>query len=67
MNKMTVISVEEKVKVIRQIQNGKKEAVGCREFGIINFSIYKIFKNKTKINSMFKQNGWSTTQFRKSE
>jgi transposase-like protein len=36
MNKRKALSVEEKVKVIREIENGKKKADVCREFGVGN-------------------------------
>jgi hypothetical protein len=32
-----VLSIEGKVKVIHQIENGKKEAHVCREFGLLNW------------------------------
>jgi transposase-like protein len=57
MNKRKVLSVEEKFKVIREIENGKKKADVCREFGLINSTTQTIWKNRTKIISAFAQNG----------
>jgi hypothetical protein len=37
---------------------GKKyEAAMCQEFGLVNSTIPTIWKNRTKMNSAFKQNG----------
>jgi len=30
------LSIEGKVKVVRQIENGRKEAHVCQEFGLVN-------------------------------
>jgi transposase-like protein len=57
MNKRKALSVEEKVKVIREIENGKKNTDVCREFGLINSTTQTIWKNRTKIISAFEQNG----------
>jgi transposase-like protein len=56
-NKRKVLSVEEKVKVLQEIENGKKKADVCRAFGLINSTIQMIWKNRTKIISAFEQNG----------
>jgi hypothetical protein len=48
-NKRTVLSVEEKFKVIRGTENGKKKPDFCREFGIVNSTIQTICKNRTKL------------------
>jgi hypothetical protein len=55
--KRKVLSVGEKVKVIRETENGKKKADVCREFGLVNFMIQTIWKNRTEIISTFEQNG----------
>jgi transposase-like protein len=57
MNKRKALSVEEKVKVIREIENGKKKADVCREFGLVNSTTQAIWKNRSKIISAFEQNG----------
>jgi transposase-like protein len=41
-NKRKVLSVEEKVKVIREIESGKKKADVCREFGLFNSTVQTI-------------------------
>jgi hypothetical protein len=56
-NKRKVLSVEGKVKVTRQMGNGKKKADVFREFGLVNSTIRAICKNRTKIISAFDQNG----------
>jgi len=66
-NKRKVTSVEGKVKVITTNIEWKKEADGCREFGIISSTIQTIWKNRTKINSAFEQKGSRTKRFRKPE
>jgi hypothetical protein len=54
MNKRNVLSLEGKIKVMQQIKNEKKKkADWCREFGIVNSTIQTIWKNSTKIISVF--------------
>jgi transposase-like protein len=53
MNKRKNLSVKVKVKVIRQIENGKKKSDVCQEFGLINSMIQMISKNRTRIISAF--------------
>ena len=45
----------------------KKEADLYGEFGLVNSTIQKICKNRTKIISAFKQNGSRIKRFRKPE
>jgi len=63
-NKTKVLSVERKVKVIRQTANGKNEANVCREFGLIASKIQTIWRNRTKIISVFEQNESRSKRFR---
>jgi DNA-binding NarL/FixJ family response regulator len=44
--KRKVLSTEETVKVIREIENGKKKAYVCREFGLVNSTVQTIWKKK---------------------
>jgi len=62
-NKRKILSVERKVKVIRQIVNGKNEASLCREFGFITSTIQMIWTNRTKIISVFEQNESRSKRF----
>jgi hypothetical protein len=55
------------LKVIRQIENGKKKADVCREFGLVNSIIQTIWKNRTKIIRAFEQNGSRIKRSRKPE
>jgi hypothetical protein len=41
-NKRKDLSVEETVKIIQQIENGKNETCMCRKFGLLNPSIQTI-------------------------
>ena len=53
MNKRKVLSVEEKVKVTRQIYNWggeKKKADVCRDFGLVNFTIQTIWENRNRVD-----------------
>jgi len=63
-NNMKVLSVEGKVKVIRQIENGKKKT---DEFSIVNSTIQTIRRNRTVIINAFEQNGSGIKRFRKPE
>ena len=54
----TLASVEEKVKVIRQIESEKRKADVCRKFGVVNSTLGTIWKNVTQIIIVFEQNGW---------
>jgi hypothetical protein len=56
-NKRKVLNVEEKVKLVRGIESGKKKADVFREFGLVNSTGQTIWKNKDKIVSAFEQNG----------
>jgi transposase-like protein len=47
-NKRKVLSVEEKIKVIQEIENGKKKADVCWEFGIISSVIQTIWKKQNQ-------------------
>jgi hypothetical protein len=66
-NKRKVLSVEEKVKVITEIESGKKKADVCREFGLVNSTVQTIWKNRGKIVSSFEQNGSGIKRLRKPE
>jgi hypothetical protein len=66
-SKIKVLSIEEKVKVARDIESGKKTADGLREFGVVNSTFLVIWKNRTKIINPFEQKGWSIKRFRKPE
>lgn len=61
------MSVEGKVKVIWQTENGRKRADLYREFVVVNSVIQKIWKNRTKIIRAFEQNGSRLMRFRKPE
>jgi hypothetical protein len=67
MNKRKVSSVKENVKVIQEIENGKKKADVCQEFCLINSTIQTIWKNRTQIISAFEQNGSRIKRLRKPE
>jgi hypothetical protein len=60
------LSVEEQVKVIRKIENGKRRKPTW-EFVLINSMIQTIWKNRTKIISACEQNGSRKKRFRKPE
>ena len=66
-NKRKVLSVAEKDKLIREIENGKKEAFVFREFGFVNSRIKKICKNRTTLVSVFEQNESRKKLFRNPE
>jgi transposase-like protein len=66
-NKRQILSVEGKVKVVRQIENGKKKADVCRELGLVNSTIRIICKNRPKIISAFDHNGSRVKPLRKPE
>jgi len=62
-----VLSVEGKVKAIRQIEKWKKKSDFVRKFGPVNSTIETIWKNRTKIISAFEQNGSRIKRFREPE
>jgi hypothetical protein len=47
-NKIVVLSVEGKVKVILAIENGKNKSDLCGEFGFVNRTFQKTWKNILK-------------------
>jgi len=53
MNKRKIFSIKGKVKVIWQIENGKKKADVCWEFSLVNCMVQMIWENRTKISSVF--------------
>jgi hypothetical protein len=63
MNKREVLSIEGKVKVIRQTENGREKADVCWEFGLVNCAIEKIWENITKVISGFEQNSSRIKRF----
>jgi transposase-like protein len=67
MDKRKFLCVEEKVKVVREIASGKKKADTCRQFGLVNSTIQTICEKRTKIISVFEQNGSRIKRLRKLE
>jgi hypothetical protein len=51
--------------LIGQIENGKKKADLCPEFGFVNSNIQMIWKKVTKIISAFEQNGSRIKRYQK--
>ena len=49
------------------MENGRKKADTCGQFGFTNSTIKKIWKNRTCIISRFEQNGYRIKLFRKTE
>jgi len=59
-----VLSVEGKFEVIWEIEKGTKYIADvCLGFGLVNSTIQKICKNRTKIISEFEQNGSRVKRF----
>jgi hypothetical protein len=50
-----VLSVEDEVNVIKQIESGKKKADMCWKFGLVNSTIQTIWKNRDKIVSAYEK------------
>ncbi|KAJ8870080.1 hypothetical protein PR048_029091 [Dryococelus australis] len=65
--KRKVLSIEEKVKMICEIENGSRKSDVCREFGLVNSTVRTIWKNKTKNIDAFKQNRSRIKRLCKSE
>jgi hypothetical protein len=61
------LSVEEKFKLAREIENGRKKADLCGAYGFVNNTTKNIWKNRTKIISVIEQNGSRIMFCRKSE
>lgn len=55
--KRKVLSIQEKVRVIRSYESGRKIADVCREFGLVNSTVGSILKNKDKILKKFEEDG----------
>ena len=53
--KRKVLTVEDKVDVIKQTKNDKKKADVCREFNLVNSTVQTIWKNRDKIVSAFEK------------
>jgi len=62
-NKGEVLSIERKVKVMRQIENRKEKADVCRELGLVNCAIQTIWENIPKVISRFEQNSSRLKRF----
>jgi len=59
------LSVEGRFEVIWEMENGTKYIADvCLEFGLVNSTIQKICKNRTKIISGFEQKGSRVKRFR---
>jgi len=65
--RIKVLSVEWIVKVMWQIEHGKKKADVYREFSLVNSTIQTIRRNRTIIINAFEQNGSRINRFRKPE
>jgi hypothetical protein len=52
-NKTKILSVEEKLKMLRVIENGRQKTDVCREFGLVNSTVQTICKNGTRNISLF--------------
>jgi transposase-like protein len=66
-NRRKVLSMEEKVKVIKEIESGKKKADVFRGFGLVNSTTQTIWKNRDKTVTSFEQNGSRIKRLRKPE
>ena len=55
--KRKVLSIQEKVRVIRSYESGHKIADVCREFDLVNSTVGSILKNKDKILKNFEEDG----------
>jgi len=67
MNKTKVLSVEETFKVTRETQDGKRKAGVYPEFSLVISTIQTIWENRTKIVSVFAENGSRIKRFGKPE
>jgi len=56
-SKMKFLSIGEAVKVIGEIESGKRKADVCREFGLVKSNLQIIWKNITKIISVLNKTG----------
>jgi hypothetical protein len=56
-----------KAKMTKERENVKKVTDVCQGFGLVNSTIQKICKNRTKIISTFEQNGSRIKLFRQPE
>ena len=56
-NNRNILSIEGRVKVMWQIENGRKKADLCLEVGLVNSIIQMICENRAIIISAFEWNG----------
>ncbi|RZF34512.1 hypothetical protein LSTR_LSTR011754 [Laodelphax striatellus] len=54
--KRKTLSVSEKLKIIREIENGKSKAYVCRTYNLPNSTVSTIWKNREKLRIAFEQN-----------
>lgn len=64
--KRKVLTLEKKVKVTREIENGRKADM-CHAFGLVNYTVQTIWKNRTKIVGAFELNGSRIKRLQKPE
>jgi len=67
MNRRKVLSVKGEVKVIWQVEDGKKKADVCWEFCPVNSTIQMIWKKQNQNLSTGEQNGLKIKRFLKPE
>ena len=58
-NKRKVVSLKGKVKMIWQIENGKKKADVCQECGIVNSTIQMVWKRDEKLLVHLNRMDWA--------
>ena len=66
-NKRKVLSVEGKVKAIRQIENWKNKSDFCRKFGLVNSTVETIWKNRPKLLVRLNRRGSRIKRYRRPE
>ena len=55
-SKRKTVSLETKVALIRAVENGKRQAELCRDYGLPKSTVATIVGNKKKIMTAFEQN-----------
>ena len=65
--KRKVLSIQEKVCVIRSYESGHKIADVCHEFGLVNSTVGSILKIKDKNLKKFEEDGEKIKKIRKCE
>jgi len=65
MSKRKVLSVDEKVKILRELNDGVKNVEICKRYGLSSSTVSTLLKNQSKLMDAYDQNKTDCKQLKK--